>query len=54
VLPYDTVRYAADPAGELGAFLDAIYAQCIAAAGWDRDGLSYVAPRRLISRSRRR
>jgi len=53
VLPYETVRYAANPAAELRAFLDAIYAHCIAAAGWDRDALSYVEPRRLVSRSRR-
>lgn len=46
VLPYDAVRDAADPAAALRAFLDAIYAQCIAAAGWDRDKLSYVAPKR--------
>ena len=46
VLPYDAVRHAADPGAELRAFLDAIYAQCIAAAGWDRDALSYVAPKR--------
>lgn len=44
VLPYDTVRNAADPTAELHAFLDAIYAQCIAAAGWDRAALSYAAP----------
>jgi len=46
VLPYDAVRHAADPSAELRAFLDAIYAQCIAAAGWNRDALSYVAPKR--------
>ncbi|MBC5798358.1 MAG: hypothetical protein GIW94_00005 [Candidatus Eremiobacteraeota bacterium] len=46
VLPYDAVRHAADPTATLGAFLDAIYAQCIGAAGWDRDALSYVAPKR--------
>ncbi len=47
VLPYDAVRHAADPTAELHAFLDALYAQCVAAAGWDRDALSYVAPKRL-------
>ncbi len=47
VLPYDAVRSAVDPAAELHAFLDAVYAQCIAAAGWDRDALSYVAPKRF-------
>ena len=46
VLPYDAVRHAADPPAELRAFLDSIYAQCIAAAGWDRDALSYIAPKR--------
>ncbi len=46
VLPYDAVRNAADPAAELRAFLDAIYAQCVAAAGWDRAALSYAAPKR--------
>jgi len=46
VLPYEAVRSAADPAGELRAFLDAIYLQCIDAAGWDRDALSYRAPKR--------
>lgn len=45
VLPYDAVRFAADPAAELSAFLDAIYEQCFAAAGWDRDASSYVAPK---------
>lgn len=45
-LPYDAVRSAAKPSDELHAFLDAIYAQCIAAAGWDRDALSYAAPKR--------
>jgi hypothetical protein len=46
ILPYETVRRASDPAAELRAFLDAIYAQCIAAAGWDRDALSYDSPKR--------
>jgi hypothetical protein len=46
VLPYDAVRTAADPAAELNAFLDAIYALCVSAAGWDRGALSYVAPKR--------
>jgi hypothetical protein len=47
VLPYDAVRHAADPAAALRAFLDAIYAQCVTAAGWDRTALSYLAPTRL-------
>ncbi len=46
VLPYDAVRTAADPAAEIGAFLDAIYALCVSNAGWDRSQLSYVAPKR--------
>jgi hypothetical protein len=46
VLPYEAVRHAPDPAGTLSAFLDAIYARCVDAAGWDRDALSYAAPRR--------
>ena len=45
VLPYEAVRSATDPAAELRAFLDAIYAQCVA-AGWDRQALSYVLPKR--------
>jgi hypothetical protein len=46
VLPYDAVRHAADPAATLRAFLDAMYEQCFAAAGWDRAAFSYVAPKR--------
>jgi len=46
VLPYDIVRAAADPAAQVRAFLDAVYAQCITAAGWDREALSYTAPPR--------
>jgi len=46
VLPYDAVRTAANPAGELNAFLDALYALCVSAAGWDRSALSYIAPKR--------
>ncbi len=49
VLPYETVRTAADPAAMLRTFLDALYAQCIA-AGWDRAALSYVAPTRAQRR----
>jgi hypothetical protein len=45
VLPYQAVREAADPAAELRAFLDAIYEQCFAAAGWERAALSYAAPK---------
>jgi hypothetical protein len=46
VLPYDLVRSAADPAAELRAFLDSVYAICGSTAGWDVDALSYVAPKR--------
>ena len=46
VLPYDTVRHATDPAATVSAFLDALYALCVTASGWDRQALSYVAPRR--------
>jgi hypothetical protein len=53
VLPYDAVRFATDPAAELTAFLDAIYEQCIASAGWDREALSYAAPGRKVSRQSR-
>jgi hypothetical protein len=45
VLPYDAVRAAADPSAELRAFLDALYERCIDAAGWDREALSYLAPK---------
>jgi hypothetical protein len=51
VLPYDTVRSAANPDDELKAFLDAIYEQCIASAGWDREALSYAAPKRIRLRN---
>ena len=50
VLPYDAVRKAANPAAEVRAFLDAIYTQCIEAAGWDRKALSYAAPKRQLRR----
>jgi hypothetical protein len=49
VLPYDAVRNAVDPAVELHAFLDAIYLQCVEAAGWDRAALTYDAPKRRRS-----
>lgn len=50
VLPYAAVRAAADPAAELRAFLDAIYAVCSGAAGWDRAALSYDRPPRPRAR----
>lgn len=46
VLPYEAVRSAPDPPGLLGAFIDSIYEQCFAVAGWDRAALSYDAPPR--------
>lgn len=45
VLPYEAVRTSADPAAEVRAFLDAIYRQCIDAAGWDRAAHRYDAPK---------
>jgi hypothetical protein len=50
VLPYDAVRTAADPTATLRAFLDALYAACGSAAGWDRAALSYAAPKRASRR----
>jgi hypothetical protein len=47
VLPYEAVRTSADPTATLCAFLDATYALCISAAGWDRAALSYDAPKRV-------
>jgi hypothetical protein len=44
VLPYDAVRNAHNPAAELRTFLDAIYEQCISAANWEREALSYIRP----------
>ena len=46
VLPYEAVRAANDPAAEVSAFLDAIYAASCDVAGWDRAALSYVEPKR--------
>lgn len=46
VLPYDAVRSSADPAATLRTFIDSIYEQCFAAAGWDRDAHTYDAPKR--------
>lgn len=47
VLPYDAVRTSTDPVAAIGAFLDAIYSLCVSVAGWDRNALSYVAPKRV-------
>lgn len=48
VLPYETVRAASNPAARIRSFLDALYDRCVDTAGWDRAGLSYVAPPRKI------
>lgn len=45
VLPYETVRTSENPGTTLRTFIDAIYAQCFAAAGWDRNAYSYAAPK---------
>jgi hypothetical protein len=44
VLPYETVRTAADPAAMLTTFLDSVYGVCCSRAGWDGEQLSYVPP----------
>jgi hypothetical protein len=44
VLPYDAVRGAADPPAEVRRFLDALYTNCVDAAGWNRAALAYTAP----------
>jgi Family of unknown function (DUF5996) len=44
VLPYEAVRQSARPDLTLESFIDAIYAQCFAAAGWPRDAFSYDQP----------
>ncbi len=44
VLSYETVRSSASPDGTLRTFIDSMYAQCFAAAGWDRHAYSYEAP----------
>jgi Family of unknown function (DUF5996) len=45
-LPYDAVRLSSDPQTAIVDFIDSIYEQCFAAAGWNRDALSYEAPPR--------
>jgi hypothetical protein len=44
VLPYETVRTAADPDRTLTQFLDAIYHLSTTAAGWDHDQLRFTPP----------
>ncbi|GAC1356896.1 MAG: hypothetical protein NVSMB31_17420 [Vulcanimicrobiaceae bacterium] len=46
ILPYDAVRQSTDPGAALRTFLDALYENCVSAAGWDRASLSYDAPKR--------
>jgi hypothetical protein len=48
VLPYEALRASADPAAGLLAFIDALYAQCGALAGWDLDAFRYVPPTRIV------
>jgi len=43
-LPYEAVREASDPERELTSFLDAVYAACYTAGGWDRTSLTYAQP----------
>ena len=50
VLPYDDVRAASDPEAAVRAFIDAIYAHCFDAAGWDKDALSYDVPKAHASK----
>ena len=45
VLSYDDVRAAADPEATIRTFIDAIYAHCFDAAGWDKDALTYDLPK---------
>jgi Family of unknown function (DUF5996) len=45
VLPYEVVRTSEKPSETLRAFIDAIYALCFSAAGWDRNAYSYEAPK---------
>ncbi|MGB8908653.1 MAG: DUF5996 family protein [Candidatus Cybelea sp.] len=44
VVPYEAVRRSPDPPAALRAFIDSIYEQCFAVAGWDRAALSYDPP----------
>ncbi|MBV8198525.1 MAG: hypothetical protein JO263_10345 [Candidatus Eremiobacteraeota bacterium] len=44
ILPYDTARASSDPEATIRAFIDSVYAQCFAAAGWNRDAHRYASP----------
>ncbi|HWH15573.1 MAG TPA: DUF5996 family protein [Miltoncostaeaceae bacterium] len=46
ILPYDAVREAADPEGDLLAFFETAYAAGAEAAGWDRAALEAEPPLR--------
>ncbi|HTV92035.1 MAG TPA: DUF5996 family protein [Verrucomicrobiae bacterium] len=50
VLPYDDVRKSADPEATIRTFIDAIYAHCFDAAGWDKDALTYDLPKSLAAK----
>ena len=45
VLPYEDVRTSADPETTIRTFIDAIYAHCFDAAGWDKHALTYDLPK---------
>jgi hypothetical protein len=46
VLPYEAVRTARDPEESIVSFIDSIYEQCFASAGWNREALTYDPPKR--------
>ncbi len=48
VLPYDTVRNAADPDAVIRTFLDAVYELCFSKAGWNRSAFTYEAPKKIV------
>jgi len=50
VLPYESVRNSDDPRKTIRGFVDAIYQQCFAAAGWDRNRYVYDLPTRMRER----
>ena len=48
ILPYEDVRVSDDPSAAIRAFVDSIYAQCSAAAGWNRESYLYDTPHLLV------
>jgi hypothetical protein len=50
VLPYEDVRTSADPELTIRTFIDAIYAHCFDAAGWDKHALTYDLPKAFASK----